>query len=183
MCGRGWGVCSLQPAERMLVAQHFRDIVKRANLASTASAIDVTAWDDGRKGDVSDFLGPASEMCFENCLQRLQDYLFDQADGAIAVMFDQGINNSRLRKRIDFYKQIVDSRVEFRSITFGEVSKFCQLQAADIVATQNYWIAQNWLGIRPDGKDPDVAFRRSFDDKPFEGLILDRSAIASEIEP
>jgi len=170
-----------KPAERMLVAQHFRDIIARTDLVSTASGVDPEAWEEIANGPVRDFLGPASEVCFEHCLARVQDYIFDHSDHKVAVLFDKGIENQRLHDVIQLYRDHADSRVEFCSIGFGKVIEFCPLQAADIVATQNYWLAQEWLGIRPSGKDPDVAFRHSFRKKQFEGMILDRSAIAAEV--
>lgn len=171
-----------KPVERMLVAQHFRDIMARTNLASTASAIDVVAWDDLVKGSVRDFLGPALEKCFVNCLDRVRDYSFDHEQGKhVEVVFDEGIENGRLHEIIDIYTDQQLGRVNFFSIKFGKVKCIYPLQAADIVATQNYWLAQEYLGIRAAGKDPDIAFRKSFSTKPSEGLILDKSAIEEEL--
>jgi hypothetical protein len=67
----------------------------------------------------------------------------------IAVIFDQGIENERLREVADLYKKHASGRREFVSITFATVENIYPLQAADIIATQNYWMAQEWMGIRP----------------------------------
>jgi hypothetical protein len=87
----------------------------------------------------------------------------------------------RLHDVIDIHKNSPDDRVEFCSITFGKVRCNYALQAADIVATQNYWLAQNWMGVRAGNKAPDVAFRKAFSERPFEGLIFDRAAIEEEL--
>ncbi len=172
-----------RPAERALVAQHFRNIIRRSELASTASSIDVAAWDDLVRGPVRDFLEPALEKCFMNCLDRVRDFAFDHREGKhIAVVFDQGIENARLHHLIDLYKaRPEDTRVNFCSITFGKVKALYPLQAADIVATQNYWLAQEWLGVRIAGKDPDISFRAAFKDRLSEGMILDREAIKEDL--
>ncbi len=173
---------SYKPAERALTAQHFRRLIKNANLPNTASAVDVVAWDDLVTGAVRDFLGPAVEKCFSNCLDRVRDYAFDHEEGhQVAVVFDQGIENARLHDIIDLYMKHRDSRVEFCSITFAQVARVYPLQAADVIATQNYWMAQEHLGVRSPGEDPDVSFRHLFADRPSEGLILDRVAIQEEL--
>jgi hypothetical protein len=169
-------------AEKALVAQHFRRLIANAGLASTASAVDVAAWDDLVVGPVRDFLGPAIEPGFVHCLTRARDYAWDHPEGRqIAVVFDQGIENDRLHKIIDYYTDYSDSRVEFCSVTFAKVKNVYPLQAADIIATQNYWMAQEYMGIRAAGKDVDFSFRKLFADKPAEGLLLDRAAIAEDL--
>ncbi len=172
-----------KPVERALVAQHFRRVIARSNLASTASAIDVAAWDDLVTGPVRGFLGAALEKCFMNCLDRVRDYAFDHPNGKyVAVVFDQGIENDRLHELIDLYKRgPEDTRTNFSSIIFAKVKDYYPLQAADLVATQNYWLAQEWLGVRPFGKDVDISFREIFKDRPFEGQILDRAGIEDDL--
>jgi hypothetical protein len=170
-----------KPVERQAVAQNFRDIIAGANLASTASGVDVAAWDDLVKGEARQFLGSAMEKSFINCLDRVCDFVFDNEDPQVAVVFDQGIESDRLHEVIDIYKKYNDRRVEFCSITFGRVKAIYPLQAADIIATQNYWLAQEYLGMRQTGKSVDISFRNKFKDKPSEGLILDREGIAQDI--
>jgi hypothetical protein len=170
-----------KPVERQLAAQHFRRIIADADLASYASAVEVKAWDDLVVGQVRNFLGPAMAFCFEHCLQRVQDHVFDHQDHKVAVVFDQGIDRSRLHDIIDLYKNISDSRVEFVSITFAKVADVYPLQAADVIATQNYWLAQEALGIRPSDKDPDISFRHSFAERAAEGLLMGRAEIETEL--
>ena len=171
-----------RPAERMLVAQHFRRHIAECGLVHTSSAVDAHAWNELVIGPVRDFLGPAIEVCFVNCLDRARQIASCHPYGdRIAVVFDQGLENSRLHKIIDLYKHHGNDKPEFVSITFGKVKHVYPLQAADIIATQNYWMAQEWMGIRPEN-DPDVAFRNVFRDRRTEGLILDREAIINEIK-
>jgi hypothetical protein len=171
-----------KPTERQTVAQHFRRIIANSGLASTASAVDVAAWDDLVAGPVRDYLGPAIEPGFVHCLTRARDYAWDHPEGReIAVVFDQVIENDRLHKIIDYYTDYSDTRVDFCSITFAKVKNVYPLQAADIIATQNYWLAQQYMGIRAAGKDVDFSFRKLFAEKPAEGLILDRQAIAEDM--
>jgi hypothetical protein len=156
-----------KPPERMLVAQHFRRQIAECGLPHTSSSADVAAWDELIVGPVREFLGPASEVCFVNCLDRARE-ITPPAD-RIAVVFDQGLESGRLHSIVDLYKK----HAGVVSITFGKVKDIYPLQAADIVATQHYWMAQEWMKIRPT-KDPDVAFRHAFKDKLGEGLLFDR---------
>jgi hypothetical protein len=137
--------------------------------------------DDLVTGPVREYLGSALEFSFEHCLQRVQDHVFDHESHKVAVVFDQGIDNSRLHIIIDFYKKICDGRVEFTSITFAKVSDVYPLQAADTIATQNYWLAQEALGIRSSEKDPDISFRKLFAESPAEGLLMGRQEIEKEL--
>ena len=165
----------------MLVAHHFRRHIAECDLAHTSSVADVAAWDELVTGEVREFLGPAIEICFVNCLDRARDFAFDHPYGAkIAVVFDQGIENPRLHTIIDMYKKYGRDRPEFVSITFGKVKEIYPLQAADIIATQSYWMAQEWMNIRMT-KDADVYFRHSFKGRRGEGLIFDREAIINEL--
>jgi hypothetical protein len=172
-----------RPAERMLVAQHFRDIINKSGLASTATAIDVAAWDELVTGPVRGVLGSALECSFVNCLDRVRSVAFDHEDGRhVAVVFDQGIANPRLHELVDLYVKQPDGRVSFSSITFGKVREFYPLQAADIIATQSYWLAQEALGFGAADKDRDVAFRRIYAKMPSEGLLLNREGIIGELK-
>ena len=172
---------SYRPPERMLVAQHFRRHIAECDLVSTSSVVDVLAWDELVTGPVREFLGPAIEICFVNCLDRARDLVSNSPYGdKIAVVFDQGIENERLHKVVDLYKKYSRGRRELVSITFDKVENIYPLQAADIIATQNYWMAQEWMDIRPT-KDPDIAFRHAFRGRSIEGLIFDREAIINEL--
>jgi hypothetical protein len=164
-----------RPPERMLVAQHFRRHIAECGLAHTSSSVDVAAWDQLIIGTIKELLGPAIEVCFVNCLDRARQIT---AHGdMIAVVFDQGLQTDRLYRVIDLYKKHAGDKIV--SITFGKVKDIYPLQAADIIVTQHYWMAQEWMNIRPT-KDPDVAFRHVFKGRPGEGLIFDREAIINE---
>jgi hypothetical protein len=172
-----------KPVERQAVAQNFRKIIANSGLASTASAVDVAAWNDLVVGPARDYLGPAIEPGFAHCLTRARDFAWDHPEGRqIAVVFDQGIENSRLHKIVAMHTDFHDSRVEFCSIEFASVKCNYPLQAADIIATQNYWIAQNFMGLRAPGRDVDYSFRKLFADKPAEALLLDRQAIVEDLK-
>jgi hypothetical protein len=168
-----------KPVERELVARNFRDIVHGSQLASTASAVDLEAWDELVTGPVREFLGSGLETCFVNCLDRARDYAFDHPEGdRIAVMFDQGIENGRLREIVDMHS---DAEHAFCSITFGAVRSHYPLQAADIIATESYWYADRWLWSEGSA-EPRPPFRQFYEQMPAEGLILDRHGILEELK-
>ena len=65
---------SYSEPEKALVAQHFRKIIANSGLASTASAIDVAAWDDlvvGPLRDHGNLANVASELRVAFQLQGL----------------------------------------------------------------------------------------------------------------
>ena len=166
--------------ERMLVAQHFRRHIAECDFAHSSSVVDVVAWDELVTGPVRELLGPAIEVCFVNCLDRAKEFASGSPYGdKIAIEIDQGLENDRLHKVIDLYKKHGGNRPEFVSITFGKVKDIYPLQAADIIATQNYWMAQEWMDVRSTA-DADIGFRHAFRGRRIEGLVLDREAIINE---
>jgi hypothetical protein len=162
-----------KPVEREAVARNFRDIIHRSKLASTASAVDRSAWDELVIGSTRDLLGDAIQPCFIHCLDRATDLTPDGYE--IAIMFDEGIANERLHKIIDLYKAYSAREIkrDFCSVTFGKVRKILPLQGADIIATESYW---HWLATN-GSTEPRPPFISFIERMPAEGLTLDRAEI------
>jgi len=63
-------------------------------------------------------------------------------------MFDQGRRTDTFEQIIELYKGMGETYPELATITFGKVSEFTPLQAADYLATETYWYSQKWLKLK-----------------------------------
>ena len=168
-----------KPVEREAIAGGFRDLIIESNLASTASAVDRVAWDELVVGRVRKFLGSALQPCFLNCLDRAMAYArsWGEEGDKIAVMFDKGTESDELRGLI---KKYLWNQPEVISVTFGKVEEFPPLQGADVVATESYWQAQNWLNGNAGNLRP--PFEHYLKHVKAEGQIFDRETIIEELK-
>jgi hypothetical protein len=163
-------------AEQDAVIHDFRRIVIDAGLISTAIAVDRRAWDELIIGERRVRWGDSLERCFEQCLNETAAIAGAHADGAkVAVVFDQGIQTARLRQiGLEFTLPLGVPR--FVTVSFGSVIDILPLQGADIVATENYWHALDWLKLGDDAL-PRPHLRHYLTNMLHEGFILDRGAI------
>jgi hypothetical protein len=163
-------------AEQDAVIRDFRQIIIDAKLTSTATAVDRKAWDALVIGPYREVLGPALNQCFVNCVDSCLRIVEPSTHGfMLAVMFDKGIWTAALQGIADafYFPRLV-------SVNFGRVEHVLPLQGADIVATENYWHAAQWLKLG-DAALPRPHLRHYLDNMLHEGLILDREAIVKEI--
>lgn len=163
-------------AEQDAVIHDFRQIIIDCELISVACAIDKKAWDDLVVGPYRAVLGGAINHCFIRCVQDMLETLSHTTrDHSVAVMLDKGIYAPFIQGVADAFE-----REKLVSVSFGRVEKFLPLQGADIVATENYWFAAQWLKLR-DAAMPRPHLRHYLDHMLHQGFILDRAAIEGEI--
>jgi hypothetical protein len=164
-------------AEQNAVIHDFRQIIIDAQLASVATAIDRRAWDELVVGPYRRILGEPLGSCMIQCVDEVIRVVDPNGTGEhdITVMFDKGIWSPALQHRADLFE-----KHKMVSVTFGRVQKFLPLQGADIVATENYWHAAEWLKLG-DAAPPRPHLRHYLDNMLHEGLILDREALAEEV--
>jgi hypothetical protein len=166
-------------AEQDAVIHDFRQIIIEARLTSLAMAVDKQAWDELIVGSVRRVLGEALSPCFVHCLsETVRIARSHPHDDKIAVVFDKGIETERLR-RIGEMFTLRPGRPRIVSVNFVRVEDVLPLQGADIVATESYWHAAEWLKLG-DAAKPRPHLRHYLDNMLAEGLILDRAAITSE---
>ena len=167
-------------AEQAALIHDFRRIILDAKLTSTASAIDRKAWDELVVGPYRAVLGSALEVCFADCIAETNRIANPQPEvDTIAVVFDKGIWSERLQAIGDEWTYPL-GRPRIVSVDFASVADVLPLQGADIVATENYWHAVEWLKLG-DVALPRPHLRDYLANMLHEGRILDREAIANEI--
>jgi hypothetical protein len=172
---------SYSQAECDLVTHDFRRIIEKAELISTASAIDRGAWDELVVGRLRDVLGPALVPCFINCIDETISVASVHPEGRrVEIIFDQGIECERLRHIADLYTRPLGNPW-IASITFANVRNATPLQGADMSATETYWHAKQWLreGDTAQARAHFQAYMRTI---RAEGLIMDRRAIEAEVQ-
>jgi len=167
-------------AEQDAVIHDFRQIILDCMLTSTATAIDRRAWDELIVGPYRDVLGSAITQCFADCIAETVRIANPKpAVDNIAVVFDRGIWSERLQIIGDEWAYPL-ARPRIVSVNFAAVSDILPLQGADIVATENYWHAAQWLKIG-DAALPRPHLRHYLANMLHQGRILDREAIESEV--
>jgi hypothetical protein len=171
---------SYNRAEQDLLIRELRQIIIDARLTSVAMAVDKKAWDELIVGPLREVLGDALSPCFENCISEVVRIANPHAHGdKIALIFDKGIETQRFRRIAEMFTLPL-GRPRIVSVNFVRVEDVLPLQGADIVATENYWHAAQWLKLGEVAL-PRPHLRHFLDNMLAEGLILDREAIASEV--
>jgi hypothetical protein len=182
-CAGRWpksGFEDYSDAEQDAVIHDFRQIIIDCMLTSIASAIDRKAWEDLVIGPYRDVLGSALSICFADCIAETNRIANPRPDiDTIAVVFDKGIWSERLQTIGDEWTY-PPGRPRMLSVNFAAVPDVLPLQGADIVATENYWHAVEWLKLG-DAALPSAHLRHYLANMLHQGRILDREAIAAEI--
>jgi hypothetical protein len=163
-------------AEQDAVIHDFRQIILDARLTSTALAIDRKAWDELIVGPYYNVLGNSITQCFADCIAEVAR-IVQPAFGRdkISIIFDRGIWSQRLQtigEEWNYQAGIV-------SVAFASVSEVLPLQGADMVATENYWHAIDWLKRGDDALPRPL--KHYLANMLHQGRILDREAIAAEV--
>jgi hypothetical protein len=163
--------------ERDAITHDFRKILIDAGLISTASAIDLNAWDELVVGPYRDDLGDALGICVENCLAETIRVAGTHPEGDdVVAVFDQGMSSQRIREITDRFTFPL-GRPRLLSVAFEKVENTLPLQGADVVATESYWqginILQNGLGAAPRAH-----LRHYLDNMFAQGLIVGRDEIS-----
>jgi hypothetical protein len=98
----------------------------------------------------------------------------------VVIAFDEGVRR-HLELWSRFYRMQTDRYSEIESIFFAPVNKVVALQGADMIATETFYYAQQWLKGGPNAK-PNPHFLEFMKRDLSVGLVLDRAAIADLIE-
>lgn len=168
-------------AESDAITRDFRQIMIESGLVSTASAVDRVAWDDLVTERVRDVLGDALQAAFVNCMDRAFAFAANHPQTqTFSVHFDQGIRTPKLVSIAEHYTLHAGGKPWLRVVDFRSVGETPPLQAADMIATETYWHALDWI---KDGANASARahFQRWIERELGEGLIMDRAEIAAEI--
>jgi hypothetical protein len=164
-------------AESDAVIHDFRQIIIDAAVIATAFGADRRAWDEFIVGPASERFGDPVSACVERCLAECFAIASPHPEGErIAVWFDWGIKSNRLQEiAARFALPLMRPRIV--SVNFAHVIDVLPLQGADIVATESYWHAIEWLKLG-DAALPRAHLRHYTANTYYESSILDREAIA-----
>lgn len=130
-------------AESDLVQNEFREIILQAGVVGLAYAIDRADWDKLVQGPARDLLGDAEVGSFSGCFNGViaeAERLFPD-ELMLSLHFDRGRKSPKLDAIIDKVTQNYHGAPALVNMSFNRVVDFTPLQAADILATENYWQA------------------------------------------
>jgi hypothetical protein len=164
-------------AESDLVQNEFRQIIVDHELLGVAYAIDRLTWDrivpDTAKAY---FGGDAEAACFSPCfaaaIERARKYWPDEL--MLSLHFDKGRRSPKLNTIIDRVERDYRGAPALTNISFDVVEGFTPLQAADIIATENYWHAQ---GVIDGNPQPRPHFAHFLQRVSTEGFIAQETEI------
>ena len=128
-------------------------------------------------------MGNAEEACFVKFLDRSME-IVRQAEAPnlkIAYVYDIGRTSQRLEYLTELFKKHADTPPEFGSFSFAKVADMPPLQAADTIATENFWAVQKWIADG-DLQKASAHFQRLLEGMAGEGMILDREGIQAEVD-
>jgi len=162
--------------ESDLVQNEFRQIIIDHNLLGVAFAVDRAAYDRLMTKPAIDLFGDAETMCFSACFNDAIDKsvrIFPEEE-QLSLHFDQGRMSPKLTALVDRAKNNYSGPPELVNISFDIVGKITPLQAADIIATENYWHAQ---GVIDGNPEPRAHFAHFLERVSTSGYILDAPQI------
>jgi hypothetical protein len=168
--------------ESDLVQNEFRQIIVDHNLLGVAYAIDRRTWDrivpDAAK---TYFGGDAEAACFSPCfgaaIGRAQKYWPNEQE--LSLHFDKGRGSQKLNALIDRVEANYRGMPALISISYDVVEAITPLQAADIIATENYWHALNWIDGNPQ---PRPHFAHFLQRVSTEGFIAQEKEIIETLK-
>lgn len=165
-----------RPTERDAVTHDFRKLIIDAGLIGIAAAIDRKAWAELVVGDHRATLGEDIDQCVRFAIEetwRIAQVRPREGD-RIALVFDRGMPIKDFKNLTEPYTYPMGVP-RLVSCNMVAVADSYPLQAADIVATENYWAALKWL--EDPSAPPRAHMRHYLANMIHGGFILDRGAI------
>lgn len=128
----------------------FREIISQSGVVGISFAIDRVAYNLIVPVNAREFLGDAEQVCFGACFngayqQARQHYAREKK---MHLFFDD-VANAKRREKLGATAARVEqeegSRPKIASATWADMTETRPLQAADTLATENAWFAQDYL--------------------------------------
>jgi hypothetical protein len=130
-------------AESDLLQNQCRELILQAGVIGLAYAVERREWDRLANAAAQAFLGDAETVCFSACfngaLVRAKELFPD--DLMLSLHFDRGRKSPKLDRIVDHVTKNYAGAPALVNISFNPVKDFTPLQAADVIATENYWHA------------------------------------------
>lgn len=159
-------------AESDLLQNEMRQIIVDHKPLGMAYSVDCRAWDrlvsDKGRAHFGDAETVCFSACFEGAINRATEYFPNET--ALALRFDQGRKSPKLEKIIERMKNNYSGLPQLVDISFETVEKYAPLQAADVIATENYW---NALSNLKGETEPRPHLKHFLQRVSTEGYILD----------
>ena len=132
-------------AERDRVTYRFRSVILEIGFVTLAVAVDAVAWRELVVGDVAERLGKPEEYCLVTCIKALINTIRSRKPGEkVAIFIDKGVRDS-LSGWADFYRSQRDMFPEIDCFAYAPVRRVIALQGADMIATETFQYAREWL--------------------------------------
>jgi hypothetical protein len=133
-------------AESDLLQNECRELIVQAGVIGLAYSVERESWDRLVQGAAREFFGGDAESacfsaCFNGAVERAVE-LFPK-DQMLSVHFDRGRKSPKLDALIDRVKKRYQGSPAIVNMSYDRVIDCSPLQAADIIATENYWHASS----------------------------------------
>jgi hypothetical protein len=158
----------------------FRRLILDHQLLTVAAVVNRRAWDELVTPEVAKIVGPPEGAAFVKCVDSTLAFCRLRHPGEpVFFFFDQGIQ-SRIEGLAWLYRTQTDRYPEIGGMGFAKVSDVLALQAADMIATESYYYAQEWL---KDGENAvaNAHFREYVKRDLGAGFIFDREHIGEMV--
>lgn len=178
-CARSLGEFeSYTPAERDAVRYNFRQPIIESGVETIAHAVSIVDWNEIIVGAARGYYGSPEQAAFSECLRAALQFASDCREPEISIFLDRGRMLRPLVERVEIVEKSYSGFSELVAIGFNKIVEFCPLQAADTVATENYWHAKAYLSDSEAAPEPH--FQSLLNNVAGRGLIVDREmAIAN----
>ena len=163
-------------AESDHLQYRMREIIVSVPLLGMAYATDRKTWDRLVTGAPRDYFGDAETTCFSACINgsiaRARRYWPNER--YLSLHFDWGRKSTKLDGLVARVHEGYKGQPELTNIAFDVVEFVTPLQAADVLATENYWHA---LGVLNGNPNPRPHLEHFLKNASTEGYILDEPQI------
>jgi len=142
-------------AQSDLLQNECRELIVQAGVIGLAYAVERECWDRLVQGAAREFFGGDAEAacfsaCFNGAVERAARFFPD--DLMLSVHFDRGRKSPKLDTLIDRATKSYRGSPAIVNLSYNRVIDFTPLQAADIIATENYWHASSVIAGNDDAK-------------------------------
>lgn len=171
-------------SERESLRDEFRKLIISSGLRQLSFAIPLADWDRLVVPPYRDFMGSAEEACFYSFIERSVEIIRPIPNSErirIEFIYDKGATRGRVREVAELFERSKYKHPQVGSIRFEAVADHPGLQAADSIATENFWAVQKYIA-HADVARASAQFRELCGEMAGEGFLLDCDDIQAEID-
>lgn len=140
------------------LVRELADIIIESGVWNRGCAVSRRDWDELVKGDYQIAWGDAEQHCIMMCFDMAVAWAKEHTtDGHMAFVFDNRPHrNAQVEKMFNIYRRAhyQERRPEIESITFTSSARFLPLQAADLLAWEQYRYMLDFLNSGSDLNTP-----------------------------